>query len=396
MWLPYGRSEIPVRVPDERLIDIFKVENLKPILDTPSEATKLLDSNDSFLQKASSATHPCIVLGSCGSAELATELCSTVLRRMRSQSSATILYTEESTEINPEPLGGSRVLRHTKDSETTVVNWANGRFSPQINSEFVSSDLRILIGELRPHHLLKYSGLCDLVFPCLTSEISKKAHFSDGQGVSVTSLHAERLGIAASFDNTYALGLVLDGDLKPVRFSFDEVARCLETLEPIGDELFSKQISKRSDILVMSAGGAPFDATLARAVDTFPAALQALKKDGALIVSAECQQGHGGAQFYDWSAEHKEPRYLEARLRHHFSYGGFKAAFLSRTLQSHRVHLVSTIPDHYVENVFNMKTASTVNAALQSALRAHGSDSTISIIPNASRVSTKILEAVQQ
>jgi len=177
---------------------------------------------------------------------------------------------------------------------------------------------------------------------------------------------------------------------------FDKIDAALASLEPIVGESYLKQVTKRADIIVMSAGGSPFDSTLDRAVESFPVGLNALKRDGALIVAAECGQGHGGRQFYEWSAEHKEPRYLESRLRHHFSYEGFKASFLGRTQQTHRVYLVSTIPDYYVENVFAMKSAPTVNAALQSAQRTHGSESTISVIPNACRVSPRLLETPNQ
>jgi nickel-dependent lactate racemase len=192
------------------------------------------------------------------------------------------------------------------------------------------------------------------------------------------------------------LGLVLDAALCPSAIAFDEIDGCLGSLEPIVNEQYSKLITKRADIVVMSAGGAPFDATLARAVETFPAGINAVKKEGVLIVAAECGEGHGGTQFYEWSAERKEPRYLESRLRHRFSYDGFKASFLGRTLQTHRVYLVSTIPDHYVQSVFGMRPAATVNAALQTAQRAHGSESTISVIPNACRVAPKQPETKQQ
>jgi nickel-dependent lactate racemase len=188
----------------------------------------------------------------------------------------------------------------------------------------------------------------------------------------------------------------LNAELQACSVVFDTLEGCLASLERIVSEAYVKQITKRADILVMSAGGAPFDSTLDRSVETFPVGLNALKRDGVLIVAAECGQGHGGRQFYDWSTEHKEPRYLESRLRHRFSYDGFKASFLGRTLQNHRVYLVSTIPDHYVENVFDMKPAPTVNAALQSAQRTHGSQSTISVVPNACRVTTRLLEAGKQ
>jgi nickel-dependent lactate racemase len=178
------------------------------------------------------------------------------------------------------------------------------------------------------------------------------------------------------------LGFALDAESRATTIKFDETEACLGALEPIVNGLCSIQATKRVDILVMSAGGAPFDATLAQAVEAFPGALNVLKKGGVLIVAAECGQGHGGGQFYEWSAEHKEPRYLETRLRHRFNYAGFKASFLGRMLHTHRVYLVSTIPDYYVESVFGIRPAQTVNAALQTAQRVHGSDSTISIIPN--------------
>ena len=385
--MPYGRSEIPVRVPEERLIDIFKPEDANPLPDPIAESTKLLRSNETFLRKARDSSRVCVVLGSCGTERLTTDLTRAVLQCVNNaQSSATILCTEESAEPDGNSLDGKRVSRHTAQSETTECNPVKGGFKPQLNSEFVKADLRIVIGELRPHQFLRYAGLCDLVFPCLASEPSKRAHLCDGPSSTLDDLHTERLEIAKSFDNLFMLGLTLDAELRPTTVVFDEIERCLGALEPIVNERYSKQITKRADILVMSVGGTPFDATLARAVETFPGGIDVVKRDGVLVVAAECGEGHGGTQFYEWSAEHKEPRYLESRLRHRFSYDGFKASFLERILQTHRVYLVSTIPDHFVENVFGMRPAVTVNAALQTAQRAHGSDSTISVVPNASRV----------
>jgi nickel-dependent lactate racemase len=213
--------------------------------------------------------------------------------------------------------------------------------------------------------------------------------------MSPSGLYAERVEVAKSFDNLFMLGLVLDGDSHLTSVKFDETEKCLSELQPIVNSQDSRQITKRSDIVVMSVGGAPFDGTLTRAVEAFPAGLAALKKEGALIVTAECAEGHGGGQFYEWCSEHKEPRHLETRLRHHFSYSGFKASFLARVLQTHRVYLVSTIPDHYVESNFGMRASSTVNGALQTAQRSHGSDSTISVIPSACRIIPKQTENPQ-
>ena len=397
LWLPYGLSEIPVRVPDERLIDILKPADTPPVSDPIGETNRLLGSNESFLRKAGEASRVCLVVGSCGSRQLAAELCLEVLRRVPNpQGSATVLCTEESPQLEADSVGGVRVLNHSNTSQTASIAAVDSQFTPEVDCDFVNADLRVLIGELRPHAFLKYSGVCDLIFPYLGSEASTRKQLSGRPLSSAEALHEERLQIARSFDNTYVIGFALGLDLQPVKIVFDTVDSGLVSLELTINELTARDVTKRSDIIVMSAGGAPFDTTLARAAETFPVGVEALKRDGALIVSAECQGGHGAGQFYDWSAEHKEPRYLESRLRHHFSYEGCLASVLARTLQTHRVYLVSTIPDHYVENVFGMRAAQTVNGALQSAQRALGSDSTISVIPNASRVTPRLRDTVKQ
>jgi lactate racemase len=387
VWLPYGRSEIPARVPEERLIDILKPENTKALAEPVAEVTRALHSSEQFLEKANKASRVCIVLGSCGTEQLTLDLIRALLGCLNNpQSSTVILSTGESVEPDINSVDGTRLLKHTTKSETTEHKATKGGFIPQIDSEFVKADLRILIGELRPHPFLKFAGLSDLVFPGLASGSSAFAQVSERSGLAVNDIHTERVEVAKGFEHLFALGVTLNPELRPTSVAFDQIEGCLRTLEPIVMDTFSKQITKRSDIVVMSAGGAPFDATLDRAVEALPAALDAWKKDGTLIVAAECGEGHGGGQFYEWSAEHKEPRYLESRLRHRFSYAGFKAAFLVRLLQTHRIYLVSTIPDHYVETVFSMRPASTVNAALQTAQRTHGSDSSVSVIPSASRL----------
>lgn len=394
VWLPYGRSEIPVRVPEERLVDILRPDSANSLTDPIKEAAELLKSNEVFLSKAAEAKSICIALGSCGNQQLTNDLTRAVRECVSNgQVSVTILCTDESLQPNTNSVGASRILRHTGKSDTLAYGPPCEGFTPQVNAEFVKADLKVVIGELRPHQFLKYAGLCDLVFPGLSSAASGRAE-SEQVGVTFDSIHMRRIETAKALGNLFALGLILNSELRATAVIFDGIENCLRALEPIVDNAYSKQATKRAEIVVMSSGGVPFDVTLARAVEAFPTGLNALRKEGALIVAAECGEGHGGGQFYEWSAEGKEPRYLESRLRHHFNYSGFKASFLGRILQTHRVYLVSTIPDHYVETIFSMKPAATVNAALQSAQRALGSDSTISVIPNGCRVITKQPESI--
>lgn len=376
-------------MPEERLIDIFNTQKPTSLPDPLAETKKLVDTNEHFQTQVKEAERICISIGPCGNTQLTVDLVrvlhETLIRN--SHASCTILYTQGALELDSNLFPEMKIEHHHPQSSPTIpVENFNGVFSPQLNAEFLNADLKIIVGELKPHPFLQYSGLCDIVFPGLASESSALNHITQRTDFSVSDLHKERLQITASAGDIFALGTILDSEGSPLQVAFGSLPESMLTLEKGMQTASSRVVAKAADIVVISAGGMPQDELLLEAIEMFPVGIAALKRNGALIVAAECGKGHGDTEFYEWCAEKKEARHLETRLRHHFNYNGFKAAFLRRTLDTHRVYLVSTISDYYVENVFGMRAAPTVNAALQTAQRAIGSQSTISVIPDAGRV----------
>jgi len=394
VWLPYGASEIPVGVPEERLQDILRPRTRNSKLDVTAEVTRLLKSSN-LSDLARKAGQVCIGIGTSSNQHLLNELTKQLVQELTSNgvpdSSITLLYTYDASNNEMSGgLSGIRVAHNVQTSPTTALDGLNAEFSVALNSAFLGADLKLALGELRPHHFFGLAGLTNIVFPGLASADSRRGHLLNRKGKAASDLYEERINIANAIPNLLALSYAVDADLSPAQIVFGTIPECVAALRGITEEISSTNIRKPADIVVMSSGGAPLDESLARAVETFPAAVAACKRDGALIVAAECTSGHGGGEFYDWCAEHKEPRYLETRLRHSYTYEGFKAAYLQRTLQNHRIYLVSTLADYYTERIFGMRSARTVNSALQTAQRALGSDSAITVIPDASRVVPKL------
>lgn len=312
------------------------------------------------------------------------------------ESSLTILRTPNSHMIDGIQTGVQIVHHSPESSVTTPLEGYSSDFAASINSLVTGNTLTIAVGELMPHHMLDFSGLSDAIFPGLGSQKSIRDQLVRNKPLDPHDLYKERLQITSALSNVYGLGFVLNSELFPIEVT---LGRFGDTVEKLGETVrraATIQASKSADIVVMSVGGMPYDESLLRTVESFPAGLSVLKRNGALIVAAECSLGHGNTDFYAWSKEHKEARHLEARLRHHFNYYGWKAAYLLRTLNSHRVYLVSTIPDHHVEHTFGLKSAKTMNAALQSAQRALGANASISVIPNASQVIPSIAPPSQE
>ena len=387
VWLPYGMSEVPARVPEERLVEIIKSKS-QTISDPAAKATTLLEAHGGLREAAKKAEKICVVLGECANQQIAISLLEAIQENLQSktQGRVTILRAPEALEVDPNIFPEAHVSHYQPESSPTLpIKDFSGPFTPELSTDFLTADLKVVVGELKPHNFLQCSGLCDVVFPGLASIDSINRHLTGRQGFAAPDIRRERTEITKLAGDVFSLGVILNSEKIPIEVMFGMLTETLATLGPALLEVLVRNV-KPADIVVMSSGGIPQDRSLLAAVETFPTVISALKKNGALVVAAECIEGHGGTEFYDWSAEKKEAHHLEARLRHTFNYNGFKAAYLRRVLATHRVYLVSTIPDHYVENVFGMKAAETVNAALQSAQRVLGSDSTISVVPDASRV----------
>jgi nickel-dependent lactate racemase len=390
IWLPYGSSEVAVRVPEETLIDILKPQADMEKPDVAIEIKRLVSSNPEFQNKVKNARHVCVALGSSRNARLLRESVNALLAELGTigvqPDRITVLLTPDSALPETELESGLSIIRHSSNSQTGPISSLQSEFTPEINSLLMDAPIRIAVGELCPNSVLGFSGLPDLIFPGLGSEASIQREVSGRKPLTPSEIHKERLEIALQLSDLFALGFVLNEDRSLRHITIDTFGKCLNHLEEIIRGYCTRTVEKAADIVIMSAGGTPTDETLLRSLENFPNGLSILKRNGALIVASECASGSGNGEFYAWSAEKKEARYLESRLRHSFNFNGWKAAYLARAIQNHRIYLVSTIPDHHVENVFGLRPAKTVNAALLSAQRALGNDSKISVIPDPTSV----------
>jgi nickel-dependent lactate racemase len=396
IWLPYGQTEIPARVPEERLVDILRPSKTSSPLDADSETSRLIGKSP-LLQKVKQAARICVSLGHCANPDLLSVVTDTLLQQMVAAganiNSITVLFLQDSPEFSSKVMAQSQVIRHDPaSSPTSPVKGFRSDFEPSINSIFVEADVKVLVGQLRPHQFLGYAGIYDIPFPGLASNSSFLSQLADRKQIEVANILEERMRIARSIPGLFSLGLVLDAERTLIKMAVSEGVDCVNELKSSLQHCTLKEIEKPADIVIVGAGGTPWDNSLVNAVEIIPVGLGAVKRGGTIIFAAECGKGHGGGAFYSWCAERKEPRHLEARLRHNFNYDGYKAAFLLRTLETHRIHLVSTIPDHYVENIFRMKAARTVNSALQTAQRTLGSDSTIAVIPEGNTITARQLK----
>lgn len=257
-----------------------------------------------------------------------------------------------------------------------------------LNRVFAEADVKILLGDVGFHYYAGYGGGRKSVLPAVAGEETIKHNHAmllnpnartgilQGNPVHEDMTEAARLAKVNFIVNTIAnsKGEIVKAFAGDLEQAFNEAVKAC-------DEMYRVTVDRRADIVVTSPGGYPADMNLFQAYKALDNALAIVKRGGVVILVAECAEGHGNQVFYDWMQRLGDLKNVEREIKRNFVLGGHKAYYLLKALQNHTIILVSSLPDYYAQNVFKVKTARAVNDALIEALKTTGSGAKVWAMP---------------
>jgi nickel-dependent lactate racemase len=145
-------------------------------------------------------------------------------------------------------------------------------------------------------------------------------------------------------------------------------------------EVHSPKIERKLDIVIVSAGSL-LGADLYHAVRVVSNVLGAVRREGTIILVAECSKGIGDSSFLEYARRFPERKELSTELRYRFKLGGHVNLFLQEALEKCRIQIVSILPELFVRDSFGLKPSQTASEAVQKAIRVEGKESKILIVP---------------
>jgi nickel-dependent lactate racemase len=104
----------------------------------------------------------------------------------------------------------------------------------------------------------------------------------------------------------------------------------------------SLKITEKREVVIVSAGGSPYDINLIQAHKALDMATQACVDGGTIILLAECPDGLGRSDFLKWF-DSTDSSALETRLRAEYEVNGQTAWALLTKAERWRVHIVSDL-----------------------------------------------------
>jgi nickel-dependent lactate racemase len=389
LWLPYGQTEIPIRIPDDNFYRILEPSKQSATSDVRLLVENALNSPLGGLRlndivkpgaKAGIIVDPIVPL------EARKQAIEAISSRLSQLGAAQLkVFARKRTSVDQPLEDGSEPLDPSGDSFSDVGKTAFGT-SVELDTELESCETKVMVGLVMPHFAAGFTGGPEAIIPSSSSirSITKNRSlitkgFPELQGsadspVLSDSLDACRLvgpiyGLSFVPDGLGGVCSVLGGELELV---FREgVKRYLEHHNP--------RLERKLDIVVVSAGSLGKD--LYHAVRVVANVLGAVRRGGTVILVAECSRGIGDPVFLDYARRFPDRRELSTELRYRFRLGGHVNLYLQEVLEKCRVQIVSVLPELFVRDAFNLKPSQTASEAVQRAIRVEGKESKILIVP---------------
>lgn len=399
VWLPYGKTDVCVRVPARNLLGSITPKEKAACDDAKAEIERALKEPlpvgtrrlseiavpeskiaivvDDATRKAPSETMLLPVLAELSLAgvkdENITVIFGTGIHRAVTPEEAKMLLGEEALK---------RVNTISHDAKAPdLVHVGNTKHGNKVmlNRVFAEANVRVLLGDVGFHYYAGYGGGRKSVLPAVAGEDSIKFNHAMLLNSNACTgilddnpVHEDMVEAAKLAKVDFVVNVVTNSKSEVVQAFAGELDEVFSQGVKLVDEMFRVAVDRRADIVVASCGGTPADINLYQAHKAVDSALEVVKRGGVIILVAECPEGHGNQIFYDWMVKYSDLKSVEKEIKRNFVMGGHKAYFLLKALQNHRIILVSTLPDYYATNIFKLKTARAVNDALNEAFNIVG------------------------
>lgn len=407
VWLPYGKSEICVRIPTRNFLGSIEPAEKPSVSDARAEIERALREpiGSKPLSDIVKPEHKVAIVVDDATRPAPSDLMVPPLldelnvAGVKEENVAVIfgcgthraVTREEAVRLLGEDvLNRVKVISHDCRAEDLVYLGKTGKHGTKVylNRVFAEADVKILTGDVCFHYYAGYGGGRKSVLPALAGEATIKhnhamlLHPEAKTGVlEGNPVHEDMVEAAKLAKIDFIVNVVINSEGEIVKAFAGDLEQAFYEGVKLVDEMYRVQVDRKADIVVVSPGGHPADVNLFQAYKGVDNALGVVKRGGVIILVAECPEGHGNQVFYEWMVKFKDLKAVEREIKRRFVLGGHKAYYLIKALRKTQIILVSSMPDYYATNVFKLKTARAVNDALNEALSIAGKKAKVWAMP---------------
>lgn len=410
--IPYGRTQITVRVPDGRLAGVLEAhtQTYRPQAGEAELVQKAMENpiGSPRLRDLAKGRKKIVIITSDHTRAVPTKIMSPfLLSEIRSgnpDADITFLIATgfHRATTKEEILGkfGEHMVKtekiavHNCWDESSMINAGKlpSGGNLVINKMVMEADLVVAEGFIEPHLFAGFSGGRKSVLPGIVSEVTVLAnhcsefiaHEKARSGImDGNPLHTDMLYAAKQAKLAFILNVALDANKKIIgAFAGDSIEAHLAGCRFVG-ELAAVE-AKPADIVITTNGGYPLDQNVYQHVKALSSAEATCKKGGVIIVCGACEDGHGSQDLYD--GLRRGARVVMDEImkidRDATIPDQWATQIMARVLLKHKVIFVTEECNRRMIEDMGFATAATIEEAIAAAEAVTGSQSTITVIPD--------------
>ncbi|TRO48695.1 nickel-dependent lactate racemase, partial [Candidatus Bathyarchaeota archaeon] len=350
VWLPYGKSNLCVRIPARNLLGSVEPKEMEEVSDPSAEIRRALKEpfgSKPLNELAKKGQKVAIVVDDHTRDAPSELMILPVLEELNSvgitDNDITIIFgcgthravkPEEEKNLLGEVGNRIKTVSHSCKAEDLVYigKTKSHGTKVKVNRIFAEADLKILLGDVGFHYYAGYGGGRKSVMPAIScAETIQHNHAMLLNSKARTGIllgnpvHEDMTEGAKLAGVDFILNIVMNSKGEIVRAFAGDLEEAFNQAVKLVDDLYRIVLNRKADIVVVSAGGHPGDIDLYQAYKALDNALEAVKRNGVIILVAECPEGHGNQVFYEWMMHFGDLKKVEREVKRHFIMGGHKA-----------------------------------------------------------------------
>ena len=406
--LKWGKEEITLTIPDKNVLAVLEPTGGTPVPDLGRAVAELLKNPTAgpSLEELVTKLAPrsvAIIVNDMTRSTPSAEMLPPVLEELGrlgvpDEAVAIVIATgthrpmtdeETSATVGKAVFDRYRVENHDCDSpDLLCLGTLSTGNSFCVNKTVAEADLRIAIGEVLLHYYAGFAGGRKSVFPGVagrkTIMENHRKMTAPGVGIGVVdgNVLSEELveGVEKFCPLHFILNCVSDSSKHIVRIvGGDWMDAWKEGIATFRKYNFAP-ISKKADVVFLSAGGYPKDINMYQAHKALYMASRAVRPGGTLVFFAELAEGYGHKVFEAWSKKELTPDGVIAAFEEDFSFGAHKLFYLAKLARECPIVLYSRSDREESRSMFCEK-AEDPKEILSFLTEKYGPDFTAYIIP---------------
>ncbi len=279
--------------------------------------------------------------------------------------------------VSPAVYENVQVINHNCDAPDLVYVGTTSRGTRVEVNPLVVGRKVILIGGTVHHLMAGFGGGRKSVLPGVSSRRSirenheralspteKKTDDKVGSGkLSLNPIHEDMDEAAALVAPVFGINLVVASSGKHSGLFCGNWRTAWEGSCRYQKQCYEVPVDHLADVVIVSCGGYPKDINLYQAIKSPLNAINAMKPGGTLLFLAECRDGGGAKDYFDWIRPLKEGR-LDEALRADFTIGGYIFYATCEWLRRGNIFLMSELPPELVKEM-NITSAPQIETLLK-------------------------------